>query len=585
MNRVVTLTAKKAQNFLVIFLMVIIVGSHSSIIKANEWSKISSGTNLTLESVAYYDKTGTLIAVGNGVILRSTDLGRTWATVLNNSIHFYSVQFSKNGKVHAVGSNTSWYYSNDNGVTWKSGGSSGTTTYYAAAFPTNLVVGTFGAGVIVGSWPYPKFTWDDGTTWNNSSTGFSINKNYFGATFNGYRMIIVGGSGEIWVSTNYGDTWAKKSSGVTNQLRCVISDYLKETNLFACGNDGVVLESTNSGDTWQKISPPGLTNLNSIVSTSTGPVVVGAGGIILNRQFGNWYYYYGNSSSSLTTNDLNGIVATKNSELVAVGANGTILLWSAPAQETPYKGVAATVPGRVEAENYNSGGNGLSYYDLSVGNATNLYRNDDVDIDISNDISGGYTVGWIDTGEWLKYTINAKQAGTHTVVARVASALYSGQMRITINGNDSKIQNIPYTGSWQTWKDVNFGQFILNAGLNTIKVDCLIQAYNFNYIDVTYGITSVKDNEELPEDYKLGQNYPNPFNPSTTINYSIPQSSFVTIKVYDLLGREVSSLVNQTKAGGNYSVQFNAAKLQSGIYYYSIQAGSFTQTKKLMLLK
>ena len=91
---------------------------------------------------------------------------------------------------------------------------------------------------------------------------------------------------------------------------------------------------------------------------------------------------------------------------------------------------------------------------------------------------------------------------------------------------------------------------------------------------------------QKPGKFYLEQNYPNPFNPSTTINYSIPNTNFVTIKVYDVLGREVLTLVNENKSAGNYSVQFNASsKFPSGVYLYRMQAGSFVATKKLILLK
>jgi hypothetical protein len=89
----------------------------------------------------------------------------------------------------------------------------------------------------------------------------------------------------------------------------------------------------------------------------------------------------------------------------------------------------------------------------------------------------------------------------------------------------------------------------------------------------------------IPANYKLFQNYPNPFNPTTTINFSVPKPGFVKIKVYDLLGREVSTLVNEDKPAGNYRVQFNAGKLGSGIYFYRMEAGAYSQTKKLLLLK
>ena len=86
-------------------------------------------------------------------------------------------------------------------------------------------------------------------------------------------------------------------------------------------------------------------------------------------------------------------------------------------------------------------------------------------------------------------------------------------------------------------------------------------------------------------DYELQANYPNPFNPITTIKYSIKQDGLVSLKVYDVLGSEVVSLVNENQAAGNYSVQFDASNLPSGIYIYRLTSGQFTSSKKLILLK
>ena len=96
-----------------------------------------------------------------------------------------------------------------------------------------------------------------------------------------------------------------------------------------------------------------------------------------------------------------------------------------------------------------------------------------------------------------------------------------------------------------------------------------------------------ENNEDISvvTDFSLEQNYPNPFNPSTSIKYSVPNAEFVTLKVYDILGNEVSTLVNEQKAPGSYEVRFNAGSLASGVYVYTIKAGNFTQTRKLMLMK
>jgi hypothetical protein len=96
-----------------------------------------------------------------------------------------------------------------------------------------------------------------------------------------------------------------------------------------------------------------------------------------------------------------------------------------------------------------------------------------------------------------------------------------------------------------------------------------------------------ENGEELSvvSDFNLEQNYPNPFNPSTSIKFSVPTSEFVTLKVYDILGNEVATLVNEQKAVGSYEVRFDAGNLASGMYIYTLKAGNFTQTKKLMLMK
>ena len=96
------------------------------------------------------------------------------------------------------------------------------------------------------------------------------------------------------------------------------------------------------------------------------------------------------------------------------------------------------------------------------------------------------------------------------------------------------------------------------------------------------GVTNSKN---APRDFYISQNYPNPFNPTTIINYSVPTRTFVSLKVFDILGREIKTLVNEEKSAGNYSVNFNGVNLSSGVYFYSISAGNFTQVKKLILLK
>ncbi|MFA4818833.1 MAG: T9SS type A sorting domain-containing protein [Patescibacteria group bacterium] len=96
--------------------------------------------------------------------------------------------------------------------------------------------------------------------------------------------------------------------------------------------------------------------------------------------------------------------------------------------------------------------------------------------------------------------------------------------------------------------------------------------------------TGVED-ESVPTRYSLSQNYPNPFNPATTIRFGLPNSEYVNLIVYDLLGREVATLINESKLAGYHTVEFNPGNLPSGIYLYKLTAGKFTKTEKMMLMK
>lgn len=105
------------------------------------------------------------------------------------------------------------------------------------------------------------------------------------------------------------------------------------------------------------------------------------------------------------------------------------------------------------------------------------------------------------------------------------------------------------------------------------------------YINFPTTITSVEDEETVQKEFSLSQNYPNPFNPTTTINFSIPEYQFITLKVYDIIGREVKSLVNETKSPGTYEIEFDGSDLSSGTYYYKLTMGSHFEIRKMVLLK
>ena len=125
---------------------------------------------------------------------------------------------------------------------------------------------------------------------------------------------------------------------------------------------------------------------------------------------------------------------------------------------------------------------------------------------------------------------------------------------------------------------------------STEKIQLCLYDENETLIDVLdeldLNATGITNNKEIHiKDFNLKQNYPNPFNPSTKIEYSIPHSAFISLKVYNLLGEEVTTLYEGIKNAGNYSVEFNGAGLSSGIYFYRLKAENYMDTKKFVLLK
>ena len=123
---------------------------------------------------------------------------------------------------------------------------------------------------------------------------------------------------------------------------------------------------------------------------------------------------------------------------------------------------------------------------------------------------------------------------------------------------------------------------VSNCGRTVTKP--IVAPDGFYKFMVENSVTDIADNSQ-PEAFYLSQNYPNPFNPSTSIQYAVGSRQFVSLKVYDVLGNEVATLVNEEKPAGNYEIEFDATGLSSGVYFYKLNAGRFIETKKLILLR
>ena len=147
------------------------------------------------------------------------------------------------------------------------------------------------------------------------------------------------------------------------------------------------------------------------------------------------------------------------------------------------------------------------------------------------------------------------------------------------NESFKQITFVPGFGTTTEPKSYSYTDNSVNSGTYYYRLTQIDLNGGYSYSEV------LEVNFGLPTEFALEQNYPNPFNPTTTISYSIQELSFVTLKIYDVLGSEVAILVNNKKPAGNYEVEFDATGLPSGTYFYRIQAGNFVETKKMILLK
>jgi len=267
------------------------------------------------------------------------------------------------------------------------------------------------------------------------------------------------------------------------------------------------------------------------------------------------------------------------------------------------------IPGIIQATEYDLGKisqayNDVDYQNIGSGNTTWnsgwSFRNDGVDIEGCNDFfSNGYDVGWLATGEWLKYTINVTQSGFYDINLNIAAPSAGGKILLSMNGqNLTPVMDVPATGGWQSWQYITAPGVYIPAGVHKLQANFYFGGYNFSYMYFVLVATDVEDESQIPLSFELEQNYPNPFNPTTKIIYTIPTPSsssplvkgrnevgFVSLKVYDVIGNEIATLVNEQQSEGKYEVDFAGLNLSSGVYFYRLQSGDYTAVKKMILLR
>lgn len=299
-------------------------------------------------------------------------------------------------------------------------------------------------------------------------------------------------------------------------------------------------------------------------------------------------------------------------DICSDGAGGIIVTWYDFRSTTDYN---------IYAQRQGPSGAIVWVVDGVVMNNNVAYAQTDPKI-VSDDL-GGAIISWTDYRTGTTADIYAQRVNTTGTVQWTATGVI-----ICTSANDqikSQLVSDGNNGAYITWEDHrNVGnsdiyaqRIASNAAINWAATGYLICAAtnnqsspmivsngnlgaivvwqdfrngnNFDIYETGFnisGLVSTGNNGLLiPDEFSISQNYPNPFNPSTTINYQLPIAGNVKISIYDALGKNVGTLVNKSQNAGNYNIEWNAANLPSGVYIYKIEAGSFTSTKKMMLIK
>lgn len=383
--------------------------------------------------------------------------------------------------------------------------------------------------VFAGTWYMGIFrSTDDGGNWLQVNNGLT-DKYVWSLAINSNDDIFAGtgNGGGIFRSTDNGENWNQVNNGLTNTyVHCLAIN--SNGDIFAGTNWGGVFRSTNNGENWTEVNN-GLTStvVKSIVITSNDYIFVGTsygGGVFRSTDNGaNW------------TQINNGLGNVIEINALAINSSNRIFAGSWSDQSNNGGGVYYSTD---DGENWHDINNGLT--DKHI---TSLSINSIGDIFAGTNSRGVYRS--TDNGaNWSEINSGLTILVTHSLAINSNNRIFVG------TDNDSEGSN---------------GKGVFRSIYSTTGI---------NY-----------DNLSVPSLFSLKQNYPNPFNPNTTISYTISKMSYVVIKIYNALGKEVTTLVNESKPAGNYESVFDGTNLPSGIYFCKMMANNFSKTIKLILLK
>lgn len=538
------------------------------------WSQVNNGlTNVSVTSLA---ASGTdLIAGTTTGIFRSTDNGASWSAASSGmtGAPFIERLVVIGTRLFALTDNNSVFLSTNNGTQWTSICSLA-TVQDIAAFGTQLFAGTVFAGVYVSP--------DSGATW------LQVNSGMTGESTNIWSLAV---SGSYLVAGTWSGIWRRPLSEVCAVLPAPV--------LESPANN-IIINPDLSRFEWTASNVEALWHLQISIDSSFSSISVDQ------KSYSSSFPYIGGLANNTTYYwHVRAITGGGTSPWSAMRRFTTVV--SAPKLAFPAH-LATGISNDPELTWYPS--EGATSYRLRLSTGYEMI------LDQSGITSTSYTVKGLEDNTTYYWQVNAVSDGVmgYSSAIRTFTTVLSLPRQVSLispsNGSllgADSVRFIWHTASpsvafyeVELTRDSTVTAMSLDTAI-TLKVPAgrSLQAYSWKvraqnlsgfgpYSDswsILKQPTSVSASGSIPKDYVLLNNYPNPFNPSTTFSFSLPRTSFVLLKVYDAFGRDVAVIISEELPAGQHSRQWNASGASSGVYFYRLQAGNYTETKRLVLLK
>ena len=566
-----------------------------------------------LTAITFTDKqTGYIVGAGyyGNEIYKTTDCGRTWQWnewALKPKVYGLSDISFINKEDGFIAVDTYVLKTTDGGATWQKD-SVGNYNNNSVFFTDSLNGYVVGMGA---DHPYIYRTTDGGESWMKYSSSVMTEDALFKVRFadksNGWA---VGGTGIIYRTTDGGSNWISQREKNYNFNSIYFTD---ENTGWAVGDSGIILHTTDGGDNWEQQNKNDSLLFNSVYAVddlnvfAVGLIVKGTwpsvGAIIFHSINGGQTWL---KASFDTLGSFNSIIFINKSIGFITGDKGRVLKTSDGGNDWSliYKDTISSNP----------------FYTIQFINDKIGWVIRGVTNQVLKSTDGGYD--WnsqeIGSGIWLRslffisentgWAVGEDQGNNTYKTTDGGKTWIAEYTPFHCNLSSAYFIN-PDTG-WAGGYDYNYNGVLFkttDGGNNWIEQQCPTEneltsiyfvdpntgwASGFGGIIKTTnggGIMSVKNEDYYknnePKQIELYQNYPNPFNPTTKIEYSLPVESHVKLEIFDVLGRKILVLVNKDQKAGKHSAIFNGVNLASGIYFYRLSVGNFTETKKLVLVK